>query len=54
VWQITVQGHAGSFPAQESYTLTFLMAAVMSIISVIMALKIRQALSMNAAMKALL
>jgi MFS family permease len=54
VWQVTVQGHAGSFPAQESYTLTFLMAAVMSIISVIMALKIRQALSKNAAMKALL
>jgi MFS family permease len=47
VWQVTVQGHAGSFPAQESYTLIFLMAAIMSIISVIMALKIRQALLKN-------
>ncbi len=44
VWQIDVQGHAGSFPAPESYTLIFLMAAIMSIISVIMALKIRQSL----------
>jgi MFS family permease len=47
VSQVTVQGHAGSFPAQESYTLIFLMAAIMSIISVIMALKIRQALLKN-------
>jgi MFS family permease len=47
VWQVTVPGHAGSFPAQESYTLIFLMAAIMSIISVIMALKIRQALLKN-------
>jgi MFS family permease len=47
VWQVTVQGHAGSFPAQESYTLIFLMAAIMSIISVVMALKIRQALLKN-------
>jgi MFS family permease len=45
VWQIDVQGHTGSFPAPESYTLIFLMAAIMSIISVIMALKIRQSLS---------
>jgi MFS family permease len=45
VWQIDVQGHEGSYPAPESYTLIFLMAAVMSIISVIMALKIRQSLS---------
>lgn len=44
VWQVDVQGHAGSFPAPESYTLIFLMAAIMSIISVIMALKIRQSL----------
>ena len=44
VWQIDVQGHAGSYPAPESYTLIFLMAAIMSIISVIMALKIRQSL----------
>ena len=44
VWQIDVQGHAGRFPAPESYTLIFLMAAIMSIISVIMALKIRQSL----------
>ena len=47
VWQINVQGHAGSFPASESYTLIFLMAAIMSIISVIMALKIRQSLLEN-------
>jgi MFS family permease len=44
VWQIDVQGHAGSYPGPESYTLIFLMAAIMSIISVIMALKIRQSL----------
>jgi MFS family permease len=47
VWQVNVQGHAGSFPAQESYTVIFLMAAIMSIISVIMALKIRKALLKN-------
>jgi MFS family permease len=47
VRQVTVQGHAGSFPAPESYTLIFLMAAVMSVISVTMALKIRQALLNN-------
>jgi MFS family permease len=47
VWQINVQGHAGSFPAPESYTLIFLMAAIMSIISVIMALKIRQSMVVN-------
>jgi MFS family permease len=46
-WQINIQGHAGSFPAPESYTLIFLMAAIMSIISVIMALKIRQSLLGN-------
>jgi MFS family permease len=46
-WQINIQGHAGSFPAPESYTLIFLMAAIMSIISVIMALKIRQFLLGN-------
>ena len=45
VWQIDVQGHTDSFPAPESYTLGFLMAAIMSMISVIMALKIRQSLS---------
>ena len=44
MWQVTVQGHEGSFPASESYTLIFLTAAIMSIISVIMALKIRRAL----------
>jgi MFS family permease len=44
VWQIDVRGHAGSFPAPESYTLIFLMAAIMSIISVIMALKVRRSL----------
>jgi hypothetical protein len=47
VWQINVQGHAGSFPAPESYTLIFLMAAIMSIISVMMALKIRQLMLEN-------
>jgi MFS family permease len=47
VWQIDIQGHAGSFPAPESYTLIFLMAAIMSIISVIMALKIRQSMLEN-------
>jgi MFS family permease len=46
-WQINIEGHAGSFPAPESYTLIFLMAAIMSIISVIMALKIRQSLLVN-------
>ena len=46
-WQVNVQGHAGSFPAPESYTLIFLMAAIMSIISIIMALKIRQSLLEN-------
>jgi MFS family permease len=45
--QVTVQGHAGSFPAPESYTLIFLMAAIMSTISVTMALKIKQALLEN-------
>ena len=44
VWQINIQGHAGSFPAPETYTLIFLIAAIMSIISVIMALKIKQSL----------
>jgi MFS family permease len=47
VGQINVQGHAGSFPAPESYTLIFLMAAIMSIISIIMALKIRKSLLEN-------
>ena len=47
VWQINVQGHAGSFPAPESYTLIFLIAATMSIMSVIMTLKIRQSLLEN-------
>lgn len=42
--QVTIQGHTGSFPSPESYILIFLMAAVMSTISVIMALKIRQSL----------
>jgi MFS family permease len=42
--QITVQGHAGSFPSPESYTTIFLTAAVMSAISIVMALKIRQSL----------
>ena len=46
-WQINIEGHAGSFPAPESYTLIFLMVAIMSIISVIMALKIRQSLLVN-------
>jgi MFS family permease len=47
--QVTVQGHgdAGSFPAPESYTLIFLVAAVMSVVSVVMALKIRQSLLKN-------
>ena len=47
VGQINVQGHAGSFPAPESYTLIFLMAATMSILSVIMTLKIRRSLLEN-------
>jgi MFS family permease len=47
VWQITVQGHEGSFPSPESYTSIFLMAGSMSIISIIMALKIRQSLLEN-------
>jgi MFS family permease len=47
VWQINIQGHAGSYPAPESYTLIFLMAAIMSIMSVIMTLKIRQSLAEN-------
>lgn len=46
-WQINVHGHAGSFPAPESYTLIFLMAAIMSIISIIMSLKIRKSLLEN-------
>jgi hypothetical protein len=46
-WQINIQGHVGGFPAPESYTLIFTMAAVMSIISVVMALKIRQSLLQN-------
>src|SRR5215210_5082337 len=46
-WQVNVQGHAGSFPAPESYTLIFLMAAIMSIISIIMSLKIRKSLLEN-------
>jgi MFS family permease len=44
VRQITIPGHAGSFPSPESYTVVFLMAAIMSTISAIMALKIRQSL----------
>jgi hypothetical protein len=47
VWQINIQGHAGSYRAPESYTLIFLMAAIMSIISVIITLKIRQSLAEN-------
>ena len=47
VGQINVQGHAGSFPAPESYTLIFLMAATMSLLSVIMTLKIRRSLLEN-------
>ena len=47
VGQINVQGHAGSFPAPESYTLIFLIAAIMSIISIIMALRIRKSLLEN-------
>ena len=47
VWQINVQGHPGSFPAPESYTLIFLIAATMSIMSVMMTLKIRQSLLEN-------
>ena len=47
VRQVTVHGQAGSFPSPESYTLIFLMAAIMSTISVIMALKIRQSLLKN-------
>jgi MFS family permease len=47
VGQINVQGHAGSFPAPESYTLIFLMAATISILSVIMTLKIRRSLLEN-------
>ncbi len=46
-WQVNIQGHGGSFPAPESYTLIFTMAAIMSIISVVMALKIRQSLLQN-------
>jgi hypothetical protein len=46
-WQVNTQGHGGSFPAPESYTLIFTMAAIMSIISVVMALKIRQSLLQN-------
>jgi len=46
-WQINVHGHAGSFPAPESYTLIFLIAAIMSIISIIMSLKIRKSLLEN-------
>jgi MFS family permease len=45
--QVTVQGHTESFPAPESYTLIFLMAAIMSVISIVMALKIRQSLLTN-------
>jgi hypothetical protein len=47
VWQINVKGLAGSFSAPESYTMIFLMAAILSIISVIMTLKIRQSLLEN-------
>src|SRR5215210_7077204 len=46
-WQINVHRQAGSFPAPESYTLIFLMAAIMSIISIIMSLKIRKSLLEN-------
>jgi MFS family permease len=45
--QVTIDGHAGSFPAPESYTMIFLMAAVMSAVSVIMAFKIRGSLLKN-------
>ena len=47
VRQITIPGHAGSFPSPESYTVVFLLAAIMSTISVMMALKIRQSLLRN-------
>ena len=47
VRQITIPGHAGIFPSPESYTVVFLIAAIMSTISVIMALKIRQSLLRN-------
>ena len=46
-WQVNVQGYADSFPAPESYTLIFLTAAIMSLLSIIMALKIRQSLLEN-------
>jgi MFS family permease len=46
-WQVNVEGYAGSFPAPESYTLIFLTAAIMSLLSIIMALKIRQSLLEN-------
>jgi MFS family permease len=42
--QVTVQGHAGSFPSSESYTLIFFLAAVMSALSVVLAMKVRQSL----------
>ncbi|HEY1248491.1 MAG TPA: MFS transporter, partial [Nitrososphaera sp.] len=45
--QVTVPGHSGSFPAPESYTLIFLTAAMMSVVSIVMALKIRQSLLKN-------
>jgi MFS family permease len=42
--QVTLPGNIGSFPSPESYILIFLMAAIMSTISIVMALKIRQSL----------
>jgi MFS family permease len=44
VHQVTVEAHPGYFPSAESYTAIFLIAAITSTISVIMALKIRHSL----------
>jgi hypothetical protein len=45
IHQVSLSGHAGTFPSSESYTTIFLIAAVMSVISVLMALKIKQEVS---------
>jgi hypothetical protein len=40
--QITIPGHPGKFPSSDSYTVIFLSAALVSTLSVVMALRIRQ------------
>jgi hypothetical protein len=41
---VTVQGFPGTYPSAESYTTIYLIAAAMSSISIVLALRIRHSL----------